>query len=73
MRKFTERFTEWCAEDSKAARFERSVFQAVVGLVGAGISAWANAPEWFTVGVAPVIMAVLAPTMKAVGNKGEVE
>ena len=73
MRRFTERFIAWCAEDSAAARFERSVAQAILGIACAGISLGAGAPEWFTVSVAPVIMAVLAPVQHAIGNKGEVE
>lgn len=73
MHKLTEDFIAWCKLDTASARFERSVAQAVIGLVCAAASSWAGAPEWFTVAVAPTVMAVLAPVQKAIANNGEVD
>lgn len=71
--KVTDGFIEWCARDTASARFQRSVVQGVIG-VGCGILA-AIAADNAIVGtyVAPTVMAVLAPAMKAIGNKGEVD
>lgn len=71
-RTITERFVDWCAKDTAAARFERSVAQGIIG-VGTGIftATATNDPILGTV-VAPVVMAILAPIQKAIGNKGEV-
>lgn len=68
----TERFVDWCARDTAAARFERSVVQGVIG-VGVGIiTAYATSDPIMGTFVAPTVMAVLAPIQKAIGNKGEV-
>lgn len=71
--KATSGFIDWCARDTAEARFQRSVVQGVIG-VGCGIlaAAAANNPIVGTY-VAPTVMAVLAPIMKAIGNKGEVD
>lgn len=71
--KATNGFIEWCARDTPAARFQRSVVQGVIG-VGCGILA-AVATNNPIVGtyVAPTVMAIIAPIQAAIGNKGEVD
>lgn len=71
MRKITEKFTAWCAEDTPAAKFERTVAQGLIGVACAALSAVAGAPEWVQVGVVPAAMAVLAPVQAWVGGKAE--
>lgn len=69
----TDRFIKWCARDTAAARFQRSVAQGLIGVASGLLSAAAtNDPVIGTI-VAPTVMCVLSPVMKAVGNKGEVE
>ena len=71
--KATNGFIEWCARDTAAACFQRSVVQGVIG-VGCGIlAAFATNNPIVGTYVAPTVMAVLAPIQKAIGNKGEVD
>lgn len=71
-----EKFIAWCANDSAAARLERTIIQ---GVIGAFIAAFPQMvglltlPEWATALVVAVVMAIIAPIMKAIGNKGVVE
>lgn len=68
IRRATEAFTAWLLDNSAAAKFERTVAQGVVGVAAAALSAASGMPEWFTGIVAPSAMAVLAPTMDALGK-----
>lgn len=71
-----EKFIAWCAADSTAARLERTIVQ---GVIAAFIAAFPQImdvftlPEWGTALVVAVVMAILSPIMKAIGNKGVVE
>ena len=38
MRRITEAFVAWCADDSAAARFERTVVQGVLAAVAVGVT-----------------------------------
>lgn len=69
MRKITEKFIGWCADDSAAARFERSVVQGVIAVIAVGVTTG----EWGAAAATGAIMAVISPIQKALGNKGEVE
>lgn len=69
MRKITEKFIAWCADDSAAARFERSVVQGVVAVIAVGVTTG----EWGAAAATGAIMAVISPIQKALGSKGEVE
>lgn len=66
--KITNGFIEWCARDTAAARFQRSIAQGVVAVVVTGVATG----EWGPAAVTGVIMAVLSPIQKAIGNDGEV-
>lgn len=66
--KLTEAFISWCARDTAAARFQRSMVQGVLGVIAGGVSTG----EWSGAVVVGVITAILAPIQKAIGNKGEV-
>lgn len=73
MEGMTDRFIKWCSRDTASARFQRSVAQGVIGVASGLLSAAAtNDPVVGTI-VAPLVMCVLSPVMKAIGNKGEVE
>lgn len=71
MRKYTEKFIAWCAEDTPAARFERSVVQAIVGIVCGIITYFAADNAIASTVVAPAVMAFLAPFMAVIGKKAE--
>lgn len=68
MRKYTQKFIAWCAEDTPAARFERSVVQGVIG-AGVGIlSGVAASNPVVGAVVAPCIMALIAPVQAWIGK-----
>lgn len=67
--KATNAFIEWCARDTAAARFQRSVVQGIIGVIVGGLTTG----EWTGAAIVGVIMAVISPVQKAIGNKGEVE
>lgn len=68
IRKTSNAFVEWCADNSPAAKLERTIAQGVIG-VGVGILAGvAGAPEWVQIGVVPVVMAILAPIQATIGG-----
>lgn len=71
IRKATTAFVNWCADTSPAARLERTIAQGVIG-VGASILAnIAGAPEWVTIGLAPTVMAILAPIQAEIGKRAD--
>lgn len=67
--KFTNAFIEWCARDTAAARFQRTVVQGIVGVIVGGLTTG----EWTGALFVAFVMAVIAPFQKAMANKGEVE
>ena len=71
IRKATNAFVAWCADNSAAAKFERTVAQ---GLVGAGIACLtglSGAPEWVQFAIVPAVMAVIAPIQAEIGKTHE--
>lgn len=71
IRTATTAFVNWCADTSPAARLERTIAQ---GVIGVGVSLLANtagAPEWVTIGLAPTVMAVLAPIQAEIGKRAD--
>lgn len=68
IRKCSSKFVAWCADDTPAARFERTVAQGIVGVMMSMLSAWANAPEWVTISITPLTMAVLSPVQSYIGG-----
>lgn len=73
MRKAIKKFMAWCAEDSAAARFERTVVQGIIGVVVGAVSYWFAGDGITAIVVAPVVMAVLSPAQSAIGNRGEID
>ena len=69
IRRASEAFVAWCADNSAAAKFERSVAQGVIGVASACLAGIAGAPEWVQVGLVPTVMAVIAPTQAWIGGK----
>lgn len=57
IRKFTNGLMDWLAENSAAARFERSVFDGVLAVVTAGLATG----NWGVATLVAFIMAVLSP------------
>lgn len=71
-RTLRQRFFDWCAEDSAAARFERSVAQGIVGVASSLVTYYATQDPFVAAVIGPTAMAVLAPLQKILGNKGEI-
>lgn len=69
VRKATDKFIEWCADDSPAARLERTIAQGVIGVAVGALSGIAGAPEWVSAVIIPVTMAILAPIQASIGSK----
>lgn len=70
-RRFSEAFVEWCADNSPAARLERTIAQGIIG-IAAGIATAALTGNG-AVGtvVAPMVMAVLSPIQASIGKSLE--
>lgn len=68
MRKITERFVSWCAEDTPAARFERSIAQGVIGAAVGMLSGVAASNPVVGAVVAPCVMAIIAPIQAQIGK-----
>ena len=68
-RRITEKFTAWCAEDSTAARFERTLAQGAIACVATGLATG----DWGPVFVTALIMAVLTPIQAEIGKGQEDE
>lgn len=71
VRKCTNAFVAWCADNSPAAKFERTVAQGLVGVGVACLTGLTGAPEWVQFAVVPVVMAVLAPIQAQIGASDE--
>lgn len=68
IRKTTNAFVVWCADNSPAAKLERTVAQGVIGVGIAVLTGFAGAPEWVQLAVIPTAMAILAPIQAAIGG-----
>lgn len=71
IRKATNAFVSWCADNSAAAKFERTVVQGLVGVGIACLTGLSGAPEWVQFAVVPTVMAVLAPIQAEIGKTHE--
>lgn len=69
MRKLTEGFVSWCADNSAAAKFERTVAQGVIGAVAVGVTTG----EWGAAFATALIMAVLSPIQAQIGKASDDE
>lgn len=69
MRKITSKFVEWCAEDTPAAKFERTLAQGVVAAVVVAVTTG----TWGAAFATALIMAVLAPVQAQIGKADEVD
>lgn len=70
-RTFRQRFWDWCAEDSAAARFERSVAQGLIGVASSLVTYYATQDPFVAAVIGPAAMAVLAPLQKVFGDKNK--
>lgn len=71
IRKATNAFVAWCADNSPAAKFERTVAQGVIGVGIACLTGLSGAPDWVQFSVVPLTMAVLAPIQAEIGKTNE--
>lgn len=71
--KMTDGFVAWCAEDTAGARLQRTVVQGVIGVAASAVAYYLTGDGVQGIVLAPLVMAVLAPVQKAIGNKGEAE
>ena len=71
IRKATNAFVAWCADNSAAAKFERTVAQGLVGVGIACLTGLSGSPEWVQVAIVPTVMAVLAPIQAEIGKTHE--
>lgn len=71
IRKATTAFMNWCADTSPAARLERTIAQGVIGVGASLLANTAGAPEWVTIGLAPTVMAILAPIQAEIGKRAD--
>lgn len=67
VRRATEGFCAWCAEDTPAARFERTVAQGAVAAVAVGVTTG----EWGAAFATALAMAVISPVQAALAEKGD--
>lgn len=71
IRKTTNAFVAWCADNSPAAKFERTVAQGLVAVGVACLTGLSGSPEWVQFAVVPTVMAVLAPIQAQIGASNE--
>lgn len=64
IRRLTSAFMVWCADNSPAARLERSIFQGVLAVIAAGLTTG----EWGASAITAAIMAVFAPIQAKLGE-----
>lgn len=68
----TEKFINWCADNSPAAKLERTIAQGVFGAIIAAVPQMIGLlalPEWGTALIVATVMAILSPIMAAIGEK----
>lgn len=66
-RKATEKFVNWCNDNSTAARLERTIAQGVIGVIIGGLATG----EWGGAVVVGVAMAVLSPIQAMLGKNDD--
>lgn len=71
IRKLSQGFINWCADNSAAAKLERCIFQGVLGVGAALLSSIAGAPEWVQMALIPIVMAIVTPVQAKVGESLE--
>lgn len=67
IRRITEGITEWCADNSPAAKLERTVAQGAIGVASAALAAVAGAPEWVQQVIIPTVMVVFTALQAQIG------
>lgn len=68
IRKLTNAFVEWCADNSPAAKLERTIAQGIVGVAVGCLASISGAPYWVTMAAIPTTMAILSPIQAYIGN-----
>lgn len=71
IRRMSEGFIEWCADNSAAARLERTVAQGFIGIIAALIAAAITDNGFVGTVMAPMLMAVLSPIQALIGKNLE--
>lgn len=64
VRKITSGITAWCADNSPAARLERTIVQGIIAAVTTGLATG----QWGAAFVVASIMAILAPIQAIIGE-----
>lgn len=70
----TEKFIEWCNEDTPDARMQRTIAQGIVGAIIVAIPQMVELvtlPEWASGLLVACIMAILAPVQAHIGKKAD--
>lgn len=70
----TEKFISWCHDDSATARFERTVFQAVLSVIITALPQFLQLyvlPEFVNLIIVPSIMAFLSIVQAEIGKNAE--
>lgn len=65
LRRCTQAFVAWCADDSPAAKFERTVAQGTIGAVAVGLTTG----EWGAAFATAIAMAVISPVQAQIGMR----
>lgn len=67
----TEKFIDWCADSSATARFERTIFQAVLSVLSTQLPQWLSTlylPEWVNAIVIPAVMSIVSIIQAEIGK-----
>lgn len=68
----TEKFEDWCANPSPAARLQRTIAQGIIGVALGYLASLSGTPEFVNMIIVPLTMAVLAPIQAEIG-KGDLD
>lgn len=68
MRKITSKFVEWCADNSPAAKLERTVAQGIIGVVSGVTASLCTGDGVIGTVVAPSVMVVLTSVQAYIGE-----
>ena len=67
IRRASDGFVSWCADNSAAAKLERTVAQGVIGVAVGALAGEAGAPPEVQTHIRPVPMALLSPIQARIG------
>ncbi len=67
VRRASDALVAWCADNSAAAKLERTIAQGVIGVGAAALAGVAGAPPVVQTVIVPAVMAILSPIQAAIG------